>query len=84
MPPSSRSFAMPPAVLLSQIVDGDSESFNLALADALEAHRAYYEVADRADGPAGTPVHRPDEDRRGARPAPCRPGDAKRRRRQVG
>ncbi|MEU9862484.1 Imm49 family immunity protein [Streptomyces sp. NPDC047971] len=44
-------FAMPPAVLLSQLVDGDEESFNLALADALEAHRAYYEVADRADYP---------------------------------
>ncbi len=43
--------AMPPAVLLSQLVDGDEESFNLALADALEAHRAYYQVADRADGP---------------------------------
>lgn len=44
-------FAMPPAVLLSQLVEGDEESFNLALADALEAHRAYYEVADRADYP---------------------------------
>ncbi|MFD3806922.1 Imm49 family immunity protein [Streptomyces sp. NPDC058611] len=44
-------FAMPPAVLLSQLVEGDEESFNLALADALEAHRAHYEVADRADGP---------------------------------
>ncbi|MEU9160662.1 Imm49 family immunity protein [Streptomyces sp. NPDC048424] len=44
-------FAMPPAVLLSQFVEGDEESFNLALADALEAHRAYYQVADRADGP---------------------------------
>ncbi|MEU7072704.1 immunity 49 family protein [Streptomyces narbonensis] len=44
-------FAMPPAVLLSQLVDGDEESFNLALVDALEAHRAYYEVADRADYP---------------------------------
>ncbi|MFD3538467.1 immunity 49 family protein [Streptomyces sp. NPDC058662] len=44
-------FAMPPAVLLSQLVEGDEESFNLALADALEAHRAYYQVADRADGP---------------------------------
>ncbi|WP_189390077.1 immunity 49 family protein [Streptomyces sp. SDr-06] len=42
---------LPPAVLLSQLVDGDEESFNLALADALEAHRAYYQVADRADGP---------------------------------
>ncbi|MFF8902511.1 immunity 49 family protein [Streptomyces lydicus] len=43
--------AMPPAVLLSQLVEGDEESFNLALADALEAHRAYYQVADRAQGP---------------------------------
>ncbi|WP_437026409.1 immunity 49 family protein [Streptomyces sp. enrichment culture] len=46
-----RGLAMPPAVLLSQLVDGDEESFNLALADALEAHRAYYQVADRADDP---------------------------------
>lgn len=46
-----RGFAMPPAVLLSQLVEGDEESFNLALADALEAHRAHYEVADRADSP---------------------------------
>ncbi|MET9887411.1 immunity 49 family protein [Streptomyces sp. NPDC006430] len=44
-------FAMPPAVLLSQLVEGDEESFNLALADALEAHRSYYQVADRADDP---------------------------------
>ncbi|MFC9589353.1 Imm49 family immunity protein [Streptomyces sp. NPDC056944] len=44
-------FAMPPAVLLSQLVEGNEESFNLALADALEAHRAYYQVADRADSP---------------------------------
>lgn len=44
-------FAIPPAVLLSQLVEGDEESFNLALADALEAHRAYYQVADRADDP---------------------------------
>lgn len=43
--------AMPPTVLLSQLVEGDEESFNLALADALEAHRAYYQVADRSDGP---------------------------------
>lgn len=42
---------MPPAVLLSQLVEGDEESFNLALADALEAHRAHYQVADRADDP---------------------------------
>ncbi|MFI2207923.1 immunity 49 family protein [Streptomyces sp. NPDC020192] len=44
-------FAMPPAVLLSQLVEGDEESFNLALADALEAHRDYYQVADRANDP---------------------------------
>ncbi|MFJ4966464.1 Imm49 family immunity protein [Streptomyces sp. NPDC088729] len=44
-------FAMPPAVLLSQLVEGDEESFNLALADALEAHRDYYRVADRAEDP---------------------------------
>ncbi|MFE9664210.1 Imm49 family immunity protein [Streptomyces sp. NPDC005955] len=41
-------FRMPPAVLLSQLVDGDEESFNLALADALEQHRDHYRVADRA------------------------------------
>ncbi|MGW5215713.1 immunity 49 family protein [Streptomyces sp. NPDC004051] len=46
-----RGFAMPPAVLLSQLVEGDEESFDLALADALEAHRAHYQVADRADDP---------------------------------
>ncbi|WP_432007043.1 Imm49 family immunity protein [Streptomyces parvus] len=46
-----RGFAMPPAVLLSQLVEGDEESFNLALADALEAHRDHYAVADRADDP---------------------------------
>ncbi|MER7055424.1 Imm49 family immunity protein [Streptomyces sp. NPDC000351] len=44
-------FVVPPAVLLSQLVEGDAESFNLALADALEAHRAYYQVADRGDDP---------------------------------
>ncbi|MFF8555520.1 Imm49 family immunity protein [Streptomyces sp. NPDC015501] len=44
-------WAMPPAVLLSQLVEGDAESFNLALADALETHRAHYQVADRADDP---------------------------------
>ncbi len=44
-------FAMPPAVLLSQLVEGDEESFNLALADALEAHRDYHQVADRVDEP---------------------------------
>ncbi|MGW3115026.1 Imm49 family immunity protein [Streptomyces sp. NPDC001091] len=44
-------FAMPPAVLLSQLLEGDEESFNLALADALEAHRDYYQVANRADDP---------------------------------
>ncbi|GAA3386961.1 immunity 49 family protein [Streptomyces roseoviridis] len=44
-------FAMPPAVLLSQLVEGDEESFNLALADALETHRAHYQVADRDGDP---------------------------------
>lgn len=44
-------FAIPFTVLLSQLVEGNEESFNLALADALEAHRAYYQVADRADDP---------------------------------
>ncbi|MFJ3514020.1 immunity 49 family protein [Streptomyces sp. NPDC090131] len=47
-------FAMPTTVLLSQLVEGDEESFNLALADALEAHRAYHEVADRSDEPAAS------------------------------
>nr|WP_229913986.1 immunity 49 family protein [Streptomyces capitiformicae] len=42
-------FLPPPAVLFSQLVEGDEESFNLALLDALEAHRDYYRVADRAD-----------------------------------
>ncbi|MER6704030.1 immunity 49 family protein [Streptomyces fumanus] len=46
-----RGFAMPPAVLLSQLVEGDEESFDLALADALEAHHASSQVADRADDP---------------------------------
>ncbi|MFF4953299.1 Imm49 family immunity protein [Streptomyces chattanoogensis] len=43
-------FFPPPVVLFSQLVEGDEESFNLALADALEAHRDYHQVADRADG----------------------------------
>ncbi|MEJ8654731.1 immunity 49 family protein [Streptomyces sp. MS1.AVA.3] len=42
-------FFPPPVVLFSQLVEGDEESFNLALADALEAHRDHYQVADRAD-----------------------------------
>ncbi|MFJ5551565.1 Imm49 family immunity protein [Streptomyces sp. NPDC093225] len=42
-------FRPPPAVLLSQLVEGDEESFNLALADALEAYRDHFRVADRAD-----------------------------------
>ncbi|MFI0220462.1 immunity 49 family protein [Streptomyces lydicus] len=42
-------FFPPPTVLFSQLVDGDEQSFNLALADALEAHRDHYRVADRAD-----------------------------------
>ncbi|WP_443079694.1 Imm49 family immunity protein [Streptomyces sp. NBC_01717] len=47
-------FFAAPAVLLSQLVEGDEESFNLALADALEAHRDHYQVADRADDPDAT------------------------------
>ncbi|WP_308369417.1 MULTISPECIES: Imm49 family immunity protein [unclassified Streptomyces] len=47
-------FFPPPAVLLSQLVEGDEESFNLALADALEAHRDHYRVADRAEDPDAT------------------------------
>ncbi|MFB7253969.1 immunity 49 family protein [Streptomyces nojiriensis] len=39
-----------PAVLFSQLVEGDEESFNLALADALEAHRDYHSVGDRLFG----------------------------------
>ncbi|WP_223189601.1 immunity 49 family protein [Nonomuraea terrae] len=42
-------FFPPPAVLLAQLVEGDQESFNLALLDALDAHRDHYGVADRAD-----------------------------------
>lgn len=41
----------PPVVLLSQLVEGDEESFNLALLDALEAHRDHYLVGDRAERP---------------------------------
>ncbi len=42
-------FLPPPAVLFSQLIEGDEESFNLALLDALEAHRDHYSVATRAD-----------------------------------
>ncbi|MCX4545926.1 immunity 49 family protein [Streptomyces sp. NBC_01565] len=45
-----RGFLPPPAVLLSQLVEGDEESFDLVLLDAPEAHRDHYRVADRADG----------------------------------
>lgn len=41
----------PPAVLFSQLVEGDEESFNLALLDALTAHRDHYAVADRPTDP---------------------------------
>jgi hypothetical protein len=44
-------FFPPPAVLFSQLVEGDEESFNLALVDALEAHRDHHQVADRATEP---------------------------------
>ncbi|MFG2027603.1 Imm49 family immunity protein [Streptomyces sp. NPDC048825] len=43
-----QTFLPPPAVLFSQLVEGDEESFNLALLDALEAHRDHHRVADRA------------------------------------
>ncbi len=43
-------FLPAPAVLFSQLVEGDEESFNLALADALEAHRDHYSVGDRLFG----------------------------------
>ncbi|KOV49510.1 hypothetical protein ADL00_45685 [Streptomyces sp. AS58] len=33
---------------MSQLVEGDEESFNLALADALEAHRDHYQAAGRS------------------------------------
>ncbi|GAA2082798.1 hypothetical protein GCM10009801_42810 [Streptomyces albiaxialis] len=46
-----QGFLPPPAVLLSQLVEGDEESFNLALLDALETHRDHYAVADRGRGP---------------------------------
>ncbi|MFD5462842.1 immunity 49 family protein [Kitasatospora sp. NPDC127059] len=44
-------FLPPPVVLFSQLVEGDETSFNLALIDALEAHRDHYSVADRATDP---------------------------------
>ncbi|MEU6232103.1 Imm49 family immunity protein [Kitasatospora sp. NPDC047058] len=44
-------FLPPPVVLFSQLVEGDETSFNLALLDALEAHRDHHSVADRADDP---------------------------------
>ncbi|WP_030238862.1 immunity 49 family protein [Streptomyces sp. NRRL S-350] len=40
-------FLPPPVVLFSQLVEGDETSFNLALLDALEAHRDHHSVADR-------------------------------------
>lgn len=46
-----QGFLPPPAVLFSQLVEGDEESFNLALLDALTAHRDHYAVADRPSDP---------------------------------
>ncbi|MGR4878726.1 immunity 49 family protein [Streptomyces sp. LARHCF249] len=46
-----RGVAEPPAVLLSQPVEGDEKSFNLALLDALEAHGDHCGVSDRAERP---------------------------------
>ncbi|MGW2746865.1 Imm49 family immunity protein [Streptomyces sp. NPDC001450] len=47
----NQTFLPPPAVLFSQLVEGDEESFNLALLDALEAHRDHHQIADRATNP---------------------------------
>ncbi|MFI2608212.1 immunity 49 family protein [Kitasatospora sp. NPDC018619] len=44
-------FLAPPVVLFSQLVRGDETSFNLALLDALEAHRDHYSFADRDTEP---------------------------------
>ncbi|MEU9101060.1 Imm49 family immunity protein [Streptomyces sp. NPDC048361] len=41
------AFLAPPAVLLSQLVEGDQRGFALALADALEEHREHFAVGDR-------------------------------------
>ncbi|MDH6518121.1 hypothetical protein M2163_004896 [Streptomyces sp. SAI-135] len=46
-----QGFLPPPAVLFSQLVEGDEESFNLALLDALTSHRDHYAVADRPSDP---------------------------------
>ncbi|MFJ8623625.1 Imm49 family immunity protein [Kitasatospora sp. NPDC093550] len=43
-----QGYLPPPVVLFSQLVEGDETSFNLALLDALEAHRDHHSVADRA------------------------------------
>ncbi|MGH4029280.1 Imm49 family immunity protein [Actinomycetota bacterium Odt1-20B] len=52
------SYLPPPTILLSQLVEGDEESFNLALLDALEAHRDHYRLADRAeDSDAAVNLH---------------------------
>ncbi|MFE5582882.1 Imm49 family immunity protein [Kitasatospora sp. NPDC056531] len=44
-------FPAPPVALLAQLVNGDQDGFNLALLDALEAHRDHYSVADRSTDP---------------------------------
>ncbi|MFD4907548.1 immunity 49 family protein [Kitasatospora purpeofusca] len=44
-----------PAVLLSQLIGGDATGFDLALLDALEAHRDHHSVADRDTDP-GAPL----------------------------
>ncbi|MFD0274072.1 immunity 49 family protein [Kitasatospora sp. NPDC127111] len=51
-------FLPPPIVLFSQLVEGDETSFNLALLDALEAHRDHHGVADRATD-TGAPLSLP-------------------------
>ncbi|MGW0712423.1 Imm49 family immunity protein [Streptomyces sp. NPDC002643] len=42
-------FFPPPTVLFSQLVEGDAESFTLAVLDALESHRDHYATPDRTD-----------------------------------
>ncbi|WP_344011961.1 immunity 49 family protein [Nocardiopsis exhalans] len=47
------SFPAPPVVLLSQLVAGDREGFDLALADTLENFRDIHSAGDRAGDPDG-------------------------------
>lgn len=44
-------FSPPPVLLLSQLVEGDREGFDLALAATLEEYRETYSIGDRAEDP---------------------------------